>query len=1203
MTPQQFIERWQGNELTEKAGAQAHFDDLCDLLGVAKPRKPGEYQFEYGAKKSSGGDGWADVWKRGCFGWENKKPGRDLKAALKQLTDYAPYLESPPLLVVCDRERIEIHTAFNGYPHEVTTILLQDIGRLENLQTLRWVFTEPERLRPKKSTTAITNAAAGKFADLAEAMNSRDLDPKRVAHFLIQCLFCMYAEDEGLLPGTVLTHLLKHAGDKPEFAHKKLGNLFNAMQQGGEYGDYDIEHFNGGLFATVDIPPLEKFDLSALAVAAAEMDWRFIEPAIFGTLFERGLNPAKRSQLGAHFTDLDTILLLIEPVITRPLKAEWETAKVEIAAIMDKRANTKGKGERTKKYQEAENRFKAYLEKLKNFRVLDPACGSGNFLYLALKTLKDLEKQANTDAEILGLQRQIGIEVSPANVLGLEIEPYAAELARVTIWIGEIQWMRKNGYELNRNPILKPLDTIENRDALISPLPLAGEGSGERVEEATWPKADVIVGNPPFLGGSKIRAELGEAYQKQLWGTFKDRVPGGADLVCYWFDKARVHLQAGKAQRAGLVATNSIRGGANRVVLERILSATIQQETNLGGQHGDSDFRHTGIDRCIEKSGNSTRASRGDSTGVSQSAGSIGDQNRLGLGTSPVANRLGGVEMDDGPIAGGGGFAGIENLLLTEISWGEHVNDNLRHTQIHSPTGNLGVHPRASVGNGECVQGGIGRGGFGNAAGLAGVEPAHSGHDQRYQVRLGEMDSGDAAGASGLGGGTGEATVDISIFNAWADRPWINEGAAVRVSLICFAGKNDGLPVMLDGEPVNEIYADLTGFGNELGNADLTQAKKLQVNLGISFQGTSKKASFDIPGKLAREWLNLPNPNLRQNSDVVRPWVNGLALSGRTSDLWIIDFGVSIMEDEAELYETPFNYALENIKPERIRNNRDAYRKYWWRHAEPRPGMRIALNKLPRFIATIAHSKYRFFVWLDITICPDQALIVFARSDNTTFGVLHSRFHEIWALRMGTSLEDRPRYTPTTTFETFPFPEGILHPCPIQEIPPNPPLIKGGDASPCLEKEWGANPPLIKGGDCSTTLEKEKRTNPPLQKGGRGDFDPDSHFPAIAEAAKNLNQLRENWLNPPQWVDWVQAEEEIKAGFPKRPVAKPGHAAELKQRTLTKLYNQRPAWLDHAQKSLDKAVALAYGWTDYTPEWTDEEILRRLLALNLERST
>ena len=947
MTPQQFIERWQGNELTEKAGAQAHFDDLCDLLGVDKPRKPGEYQFEYGAKKSSGGDGWADVWKRGCFGWENKKPGRDLKAALKQLTDYAPNLESPPLLIVCDRERIEIHTAFNGYPHEITTILLQDIGRLENLQTLRWVFTEPERLRPKKSNTAITNEAAGQFAELAEAMNSRGIDPKRVAHFLIQCLFCMYAEDEGLLPGNVLTHLLKHAGDKPEFAQKKLGNLFNTMKQGGEYGDYDIEHFNGGLFATVDIPPLEKSDVQTLAAAAAEMDWRFIEPAIFGTLFERGLNPAKRSQLGAHFTDIDTILLLIEPVITRPLKAEWETAKAEIAAIMDKRANTKGKGERTKKYQEAENLFKAYLEKLKNFRVLDPACGSGNFLYLALKTLKDLEKQANTDAEILGLQRQIGIEVSPANVLGLEIEPYAAELARVTIWIGEIQWMRKNGYELNRNPILKPLETIENRDSLVD----------EEGNESEWPKADVIVGNPPFLGDKKMIGELGENYTTRLRGLYKGRVPGGADLVCYWFEKARAQIETGKAKRTGLVATNSIRGGANRKVLDRI-----------------------------------------------------------------------------------------------------------------SETGR--------------------------------------------------------------------------IFHAWSDEPWVNEGAAIRVSLVCFSGNFEGLPVMLNGKLAGEIYADLSVGDNGLKTKDITKAERIKQNAHLSFQGSVKVGNFDISGETARKWLKSTNPHMKPNSEVLRPLRNAKDLTSRPRDAWIVDF-FKRSEIESALYENPFEHVVKNVKPLRLDNNDNFRRLNWWLHGRTGDDIRSAVKGLTQIIVTPRVSKFRLFVWIHPRIYCDDATVTIARSDNATFGVLHSRFHELWSLGLCTWLGkgNDPRYTPTTTFETFPFPEGVLT-----------------------------------------------------------DSEPDTRFPEIAEAAKTLNQLRENWLNPPQWVDWVQTEEEIAAGFPKRPVAKPGYEAELIQRTLTKLYNQRPSWLDNAHKTLDKAVAHAYGWTDYTPDWTDEKILSLLLALNLERA-
>lgn len=357
---------------------------------------------------------------------------------------------------------------------------------------------------------------------------------------------------------------------------------------------------------------------------------------------------------------------------------------------------------------------------------------------------------------------------------------------------------------------------------------------------------------------------------------------------------------------------------------------------------------------------------------------------------------------------------------------------------------------------------------------------------------------------------------------------------------------------MLDGQPVAVIHADLTA-GAETEAVDLTLAQRLKENAGVSFQGTSKKAAFDIPGTLARSWLSLPNPNRKSNAEVIRSWSNGLALSGRASDLWIIDYGCGMSEHEAALYEKPFAYVVEHVRPVREKNNRLAYRQFWWRHAEPRPGMRAAMQGLPRYIATIAHSKHRFFVWLDASMCPDQALIVIARSDDTTFGILHSRFHEVWSLRLGTSLEDRPRYTPTTTFETFPFPAG---------------LTPRDTAAPADR----ASPPCMAG---SVAAEN------------------------IAAAARRLDELRENWLNPPEWVDWVRTPEEEKAGFPARPVARPGHEAELKKRTLTNLYNQRPAWLDQAHKALDAAVAAAYGWDDYTPAMPDAEILRRLLALNL----
>jgi type II restriction/modification system DNA methylase subunit YeeA len=234
--------------------------------------------------------------------------------------------------------------------------------------------------------------------------------------------------------------------------------------------------------------------------------------------------------------------------------------------------------------------------------------------------------------------------------------------------------------------------------------------------------------------------------------------------------------------------------------------------------------------------------------------------------------------------------------------------------------------------------------------------------------------------------------------------------------------------------------------------------------------------------------------------------------------------------------------------------------------------MRKALSPLPRFIVTPVVAKHRIFAWRSTPTLAMNLLDVIARADDTTFGILHSRFHELWSLRLGTSLEDRPRYTPTTTFETFPFPAHLT---------PRDTAGWGPGATICDSHEA----PPAPGSPCAPPESPAKR-----------------HADAIAQAARRLNELRENWLNPPEWVDWVITPEEEKAGFPKRPVAKPGHEADLKKRTLTNLYNARPAWLDMAHKALDQAVAAAYGWTDYTPEMPDDEILRRLLALNLERA-
>lgn len=761
MIVEDFISVWKDNELTERAGAQAHFDDLCDLLGVVKPRDPDSYCFERGAKKSGGGDGWADVWKQGHFGWENKKPGKDLNNALKQLTDYALHLENPPLLVVSDRERIIIHTAFTGYPDQPREIFIDDLRKESVREMLRWVFEEPNKLRPEKSTAAITREAAGKFADLAKSLRERKVDSQRTAHFLVQCLFCMFAEDEGLLPELVFTKILDKAADDPVRAAKRLNKLFSAMADpDGEYGDYDISWFNGGLFTSISVPALTTDDIRSLRAAAC-MDWRAIDPTIFGTLFERSLDPSARAPLGAHYTDITTIKKLIDPLITEPLLKQWEDTKNIIAAGVNK-------GPRSKARKNAESAWQNYINRLHSLRVLDPACGSGNFLYLALEALRDVERRVFREArEVAGYQHSLWLQTGPHNILGLEINEYAAELARTTVWIGDLQWRRRNGRPISNKPILSPLDGIEHRDALLT-----ADG-----EEALWPEADFIVGNPPFLGGSVMRGALGDEYVETLRKCYYGQIPGGADLVTYWFEKSRAQISAGKASAAGLVATNSIRGGANRKVLERITEST-------------------------------------------------------------------------------------------------------------------------------------------------------------------------------------------KIFNAWSDEPWINEGAAVRVSLVCF-GKGSG--TLLDGKSVDAIHADLTGsYG-----LNLTTAKVLDENVGVCFMGASKKAPFDIPGDLAREWLKAPNPNSKNSREVLRPLCNAINIVRRPTDTWIIDFGTEMSVNEAALYEKPFQYVVQNVKPIAEKNRDRVVARNWWRHGRPRIEMRSALANFPRFIVTPGVSKYRLFVFMDTAVLPD----------------------------------------------------------------------------------------------------------------------------------------------------------------------------------------------------------------------------------------
>jgi len=961
MTPQDFIAKWRNNELKERSASQSHFNDLCRLLELDDPTTAdgkGEwFTFEKGASKTSGGEGWADVWRKDSFAWEYKGKRANLDKAFDQLLQYSIALENPPLLIVSDMDVIRIHTNWTNTVQKVHTIALADLTDAANRDLLRNAFENPERLKPAKTRQLLTEEAAEKFAGLAQRLRTRGSDPERVAHFVNRLVFCMFAEDVQLLPNKMFERMIKTARKKPESFEGHARKLFAAMKSGGEVGFESVEWFNGGLFDSDDALPLDWQDLDDL-IRASALDWSDIDPSILGTLFERGLDPDKRSQLGAHYTDREKIMMIVKPVIVEPLLAEWATVKAEIARLIDTAPQaTKDKllvdrdlAARTRALDKAEALHRAYLNRLKAFRVLDPACGSGNFLYLSLLELKNIEHRTNLEAEALGLPRAFPT-IGPESVLGIELNPYAAELARVSVWIGEIQWMRRNGFEAGKNPILRTLDTIECRDAVLGT-------DGARAE---WPKADAVVGNPPFLGDKKMRSSFGREYTLRLRAAFKGAIAGRSDLVCYWFAQSLAQLEKGLASRVGLVSTNSIRQKSNNGILEKIATS-------------------------------------------------------------------------------------------------------------------------------------------------------------------------------------------FPIFLAWADEPWVVDGAAVRVSLVCFGMPVKGLKPTLNGGEVNQIHPDLTEGSGQAENYQ-GNVSKLVENSGVAFQGIKRGGSFEIPRDLAVSWVALPsNPNSKKNSEVLRPWASGFDVVRRPQDFWIVDFGWDTPFQEASLFEVPFQHLEKLVKPERVGKRETRANEMWWIFYWPRPEMRTKLQTVGRYFARPSVSKHQIFRWFDSSVLPDGSLIVITKDDDTTFGILHSHFHEVWGLSRGSTLEDRPAYTPSTTFETFPFPQGLT---------PNIPAA---------------------------------------------DFAADPHAIKIAAAAKRLNELRENWLNPADLVDRVP---EVVAGYPDRILPKDDAAAkELKKRTLTNLYNARPAWLDHAHKALDEAVAEAYGWGD---DWrggklTDEEILARLFKLNQERA-
>ncbi len=534
-----FVARWQRSTLTERSAAQQHFLDLCAVLGEPTPAATDPdgsfYTFEKGARKTSGAGGWDDVWMRRHFAWEYKGKHKDLKAAYRQIQQYREDLENPPLLVVCDLDRFEVHTNFTNTVKAVYAFDLGDLAHnkptptcaLPPLDVLRAVFTHPDLLRPNRTTVSVTEDAAREFAALADSLRRRGEDPEAIAHFLMRLLFCLFAEDIELLPSGLFTRLVAASVTPPGDFGLRLRELFARMATGGFFGEHKIPYFNGGLFTDDTALPLTSHDLATLARAAA-LDWASIEPAIFGTLFERSLDPTKRSQLGAHYTSRDDILLIIEPVLMVPLRRRWAMVQEEARALIAKRDTASG-GARTRHQQALVRLLLAFVDEIAAVRVLDPACGSGNFLYMALKRLLDLWHEVNLFAANNGVSGLLPYAIRPAQLYGIELNVYAHELASIVVWIGYIQWRHENGYVASDpdRPVLEPLHNIRHMDAV-----LAYDEAGRPVEPA-WPEADIIIGNPPFLGGNRIRQELSDQYVGALFALYAGRVPAFSDLVCY----------------------------------------------------------------------------------------------------------------------------------------------------------------------------------------------------------------------------------------------------------------------------------------------------------------------------------------------------------------------------------------------------------------------------------------------------------------------------------------------------------------------------------------------------------------------------------------------------------------------------------------------------------------------------------------------
>lgn len=632
----QFIQRWEAGSGTERANYQLFLTELCQLLEIPQPEpatkdsEKNAYVFERRVDISnpdgSENRGFIDLYRRGAFVLEAKQTGKIIEshgwdkamlAAYNQADQYVRALPAdegrPPFIVVTDVGRsIALYAEFSRsggtyvpFPDPRNhRIKLTDLQKPAIQHRLKQLWEAPDSLDPSTYAAQVTREVSSTLAVLAKTLEEEGYEVTRVAHFLKRCLFTMFSEDVGLLTKGSFTKLLEQLKENPEQFPKALGSLWQTMNSGGFCGVLmqDVLQFNGGLFKDLDPIPLDAKQIQLL-IDAAKADWRYVEPAIFGTLLERALDPRERHKLGAHYTPRAYVERLVMPTMIEPLRREWDTVQVVAESHLQKGNNSK-----------CIAALRAFHYRLCQVRVLDPACGSGNFLYVALEHMKRLEGEVLELIAALskgqGVLEAEGLTVSPHQFFGFEINPRAAAIAEIVLWIGYLQWhYRIHGRLDLPEPILQDFHNIENRDALIEydgrepQLDEIGEavtiwdGIGMKVSPVTselipdeasratvfryhnprrakWPIADYIVGNPPFIGNKRLRIALGDGYVDALRKVYKGAVPDSADFVMYWWHTAAAEVRYGRAERFGLITTNSLRQTFNRRVLEPHLSDT-----------------------------------------------------------------------------------------------------------------------------------------------------------------------------------------------------------------------------------------------------------------------------------------------------------------------------------------------------------------------------------------------------------------------------------------------------------------------------------------------------------------------------------------------------------------------------------------------------------------------------------------------------